>query len=239
MKIGRILSVLAILVIIACVVQPVLAETEFDNGSMASTYYNRGSLAASSGRYDAAVELFDQALASNTSAVAKSNTLMYIYNDKAAALTDLGRFDDAVTTADQGLALYNKYPGLWNNRGYALYKQGKYNDAVSAYNMAISTAAAANVSYPKGYINKGNALNAAGNPYDAMNAFNTALQLDPGNTDATAGLAQAESAAMRMNIIFAVIVIIALGLVIWYVKFRKPADSKPASGKKDAKSKKE
>ncbi|WP_321506401.1 tetratricopeptide repeat protein [uncultured Methanoregula sp.] len=239
MKFGRILSVLAILVMIACVVQPVLADTEFDNGSAASAYYNRGSMAASSGQFDAAVELFNLALTSNTSLVAKSDTLQYIYNDKSAALTDLGRYEDAVTTADQGLALFKKAPGLWNNKGYALYKLGKYDDAVSAYKMAISIAEASNTSYPKGYINMGIALNAAGKPYDAITAFNKALELDPGNSAATAGLTEAQSAAMKTNIVLAVIVIIALGLVIWYVKFRKPADSKATSGKKDRKSKKE
>jgi FtsZ-interacting cell division protein ZipA len=44
-----------------------------------------------------------------------------------------------------------------------------------------------------------------------------------------------------MNIILGAIVIIAIVLVVWYVKFRKPApaDKKSSSGKKDKKQKKE
>jgi len=246
MKYGRILSILAILVIIACVVQPVMAEmAEFDNGTLATTYYNRGSQAASAGNLQIAVYWFDQALASNTSQVAKSDTLLYIYRDKAAVLADLGNFSEAVTTADQGLALYKKDPGLWNNKGYALFKQGKYNDAITAYNQAITVAEAQNETYIKGYINKGIALNLSGRPGEAVTAYNKVLESDPGNADATAGLAiaqkDAQNASTTMNIILGAIVIIAIVLVVWYVKFRKPApaDKKSSSGKKDKKQKKE
>ncbi|MFA4861553.1 tetratricopeptide repeat protein [Methanoregula sp.] len=237
MKYRRIVLVLAILAMIACVVQPVLAEMD-TNTSNASIYYNRGSLAASGGDFERALVYFDMALASNTSLVAKSDTLTYIYKDKAAVLTDLGQYEEAVKTADQGLALYKKDPGLWNNKGYALYKQSKYDDAISAYTNAISAAEAQNTTYLKGYLNKGIALNAAGRPYDAVGAFNKVLELDPGNTDATAGLAEAQAAATKLTIVLAVIVIVALGIVIWYVKFRKPADSKAATGKKEKRSKK-
>jgi len=234
MKSGRILFILAILAIVACLAQPVLAET--DN---ATQFYNRGSQTASAGDYAGAIALFDQALASNTTQISKSDTLMYVYNDKAAALTDLGKYDEAVKTAEQGLALYKNSPGLWNNKGYALYKQGKFNDAITAYDTAISAAAAQNDTYLKGYINKGIALNKAGRSYEAVGTFTKALELDPGNTDATAGLAEAQKATMTTNIVLAAIVIVALGIVIWYVKFRKPADGKDASAKKNTKSKKE
>lgn len=237
MKFRRIILVLAILAMIACVVQPVFAEID-TNTSNASIYYNRGSIAASMGEFERAVGYFDMALASNTSLVAKSDTLMYIYKDKTAALIDLGQYDEATKTADQGLELYKKDPGLWNNKGYALYKQNKYDDAITAYNKAISAAEAQNTTYIKGYLNKGIALNAAGRPYDAVAAFNRALELDPGNTDATAGLAEAQGAATKLNIVLVVIVIVALGIVIWYVKFRKPADRKDATGKKEKRSKK-
>jgi tetratricopeptide (TPR) repeat protein len=237
MKSGRILFILAILAIAACLVQPVLGLDT--NTTNATVYYNRGSISASAGDFERAVAFFDLALASNLSTVSKADTLMYIYNDKTAALTDLGRYDEAVATADQGLALYKKSPGLWNNKGYALYKQGKYDDAVTAYDMAISTAEAQNETYLKGYINKGIALNKAGRSYDAVGAFNKALQLDPGNADATAGLAEAQKGTMTTNIVLGVIVVVALCLAVWYIKFRKPATVKDMSGKNDRKSKKE
>jgi tetratricopeptide (TPR) repeat protein len=238
LKYGRIIFTLAILAILACGVQPVFAETD-TNTSNASIYYNYGSVSASIGDFQRAVGYFDMALASNTTLVAKSDTLLYIYKDKAAALIDLGQYDNAIKTADQGLALYKKDPGLWNNKGYALYKLNKYDDAISAYTTAISAAEAQNTTYIKGYINKGIALNAAGRPYDAVGAFNKALELDPGNADATTGLTEAQAAATKLNIVLAVIVLVVLGIVIWYVKFRKPADSKGTPGNKEKRSKKE
>ena|GEM_PF-511303 len=222
MQFRYILATLALLILASCTVAPVMAGTEniTDN---ATSYFNIAQIAISTGDYAKAVQYFDMALADNTTMISKSDTLMYVYKDKTAALTDLGRYEEALATANTGLAKYPNSSGLWNNKGYALFKAGKYNEAVDAYNRAVTL----EKDYVKGWINKGMALNAAGRYDEAITAFNTALTLDPENSDATTGLAAAQKGAASAipvtTIILVVVVIVAAGIAVWYVKFRKPA----------------
>jgi tetratricopeptide (TPR) repeat protein len=226
MKIRQIVSILAILTMVALCVQPVAAAED-----EATNFFNIAEKNIASGNLDVALSYFDQVLASNTTLLGMGDGLMFTYKDKSGVLTDLGRYDEAIQTANAGLALYKKDAGLWNNKGYALYKMGKYTEAVDAYNSAIQL----DPKYLKGYINKGNALVKAGRGTEAVDAYTRALELDPGNTDATAGLENAKKLADSANLTNAAIVIclvIVAGLVIWYVKFRKTDDGKAAKEKK-------
>ena len=232
MKIKNILTTLALLLFTACAVSPVMAATDQDN---ATTYFNIAQVAISNGNFEMAVENFNLALAENTTLIGKSDTLMYLYKDKTAALTDLGRYGEALATADAGLAMFPNSTGLWNNKGYALFKAGRNNEAVDAYSRAVTLDPA----YEKGWINKGLALNAAGRYDEAITAFNKALTLDPESGDATTGLAAAKkgaaSALPMTTIALVVIVIVVAGLAVWYVKFRKPEIKEPSKKKKESK----
>jgi len=64
--------------------------------------------------------------------------------------------------------------------------------------------------------------------HEAVGAYEKALEIDPGNANAAAGLKEAGATAGMYNLIFAAILVIAAGLVIWYVKFRKPEEIKTA-----------
>jgi len=217
-----------------CIIQPALAATGRDN---ATDDYNLGEIAISAGQYDKAVEYFDQALSENTTLLASGDALMYLYKDKAGALTDLGRYDEALKTVDAGLIQFKNNSGLWNNKGYVLYKMGRYSDAVDAYDHAVTI----DPTYVKGWINKGNALIGAGRYQDAADAFNKALTLDPGNKDATDGLAQAQKGGLSFFsptiIALILILIIVAGGAVWYVKFRRP-ETKEQSEKKSRENKK-
>ena len=221
MQFRYILTTLVILILAGSTVAPVMAGTEniTDN---ATSYYNAAQIAISTGSYESAVNYFNQALASNTTLISKSDTLMYLYKDKTAALTDLSRYDEAIATANAGIALYPNSTGLWNNKGYAQFKAGRNNEAVDSYNRAI----ALEPDYVKGWINKGFALSAAGRYDEAVTAFNKAISLDPENSDATTGLVKAKEGAAKAipvtTIILVVVVIAAAGIAVWYVKFRKP-----------------
>jgi tetratricopeptide (TPR) repeat protein len=225
MKVEQIVTILAILTMVAICVQPVAASAD-----AATDYYNIAEQYISSGNYEKALEYFDKALASNTTMLSMGDGLMYTYKDRSAVLTDLGRYEEAIKAADLGIAKYPKEPGFWNNKGYAYFKMGKFNDAADAYGKAVTL----DPKYLKGWINRGNALAKAGRAGEAVDAYNKALEIDPGNTDASAGIKEAQSAATTTNIVLAVIVLIGLAVVIWYVKFRKPGDEQSA-GKGKAK----
>ncbi len=74
----------------------------------------------------------------------------------------------------------------------------------------------------------------------AVDSYSKALETDPGNHDATVGLAAAQDGAASasqttMMVIVALVIIVAIGAV-WYIKFRKP-EAKPED--KKTKNKKE
>jgi tetratricopeptide (TPR) repeat protein len=239
---GNILKGAGILVLLACILQPVLAAqpvlganaTARDN---ATDFYNLAEIAVSGGQFNQAVEYFDQALAANTTRLAMGDGLMYVYKDKAAALADLGQYDEAMKTADLGIIQFPNSSGLWNNKGYIYTKQGKFNDAADAYTHAVGL----DKTYVKGWVNLGGALVQAGRYGDAVDAYNQALALDPGNADATAGLVQAKKGASPLSspvvIAMGIIAILAVAGAVWYVKFRKPDEKKPGDKKAEGKKK--
>jgi tetratricopeptide (TPR) repeat protein len=235
MKKGQIIYILAILSIISCIVMPVMAADDNQMQDEATTLYNRGVRILSQNDYANAILLFDQALASNTTMIKKTDALLYTYQGKAFALIQLGKLDDAIQTVDQGLAIYPKDTMLWNNKGYALFKSGNYAGAVASYDKALSF----DKNYTTALINKGDALYQMGRFQEAIDVYNKALENNPDNSAATAGLALAQKAAATPTqttiIVLVVVLIVALCGVMWYVKFRKPADQKKPEKSKSKK----
>jgi len=240
MKFRQIIHFMAIFALIACFIPPVFAADDAPAADApkdeATTLYNRAELALNTNDYALAIELFDQALAANTSMIKMSDALLYTYRDKGYAQIQLKKYDDAIQTFDQGLVLYPQDRMLWNNKGYANYNLGKYQDALAAYNNAIKF----ETNYTIALINKGDTLSKMGDYPAAVDAYTKALESDPGNHDATAGLAAAQEGAASasqttMMVIVALVIIVVIGAV-WYIKFRKP-EVKPEE--KKTKNKKE
>jgi tetratricopeptide (TPR) repeat protein len=236
MKIGHFMYILAIAVLIVGFIQPVMAA-ENETTDAATNYYNIGVRYLASQDYQRAIGFFDLALAANTSMIQVSDGLLYTYQGKAYALIQLARYDEAIGTVEEGLVPYPKDPMLWNDKGYALYKLGKNQDAVNAYDTAIGF----DQNYTSALINKGQALFQMGRYQDAADAYTRADATDPGNSEAAAGLAQAQTAAgaatQTVLIIIGVILIVAAGGIVWYMKFRKPAEEKAPEKKTRGKKK--
>ena len=236
MKKGQIIFILAILSIITCIVLPVMAANETPQDE-ATVFYNRGVQLLAANDYERAISSFDQALASNITLIKMSDGLLYTYQGKGHALIQLGRYDDAIRTLDLALGLFPNDTILWNNKGYALFKLQRYDQAVAAYDRAL----ALDNTFTNSFINKGDALYQMGKYSEAIAAYNKALETDPGNSVATNGLELAQKAAATSSadatkttlIILVIIIIVAAGGVIWYIKFRKPAEvEKPENLKK-------
>jgi tetratricopeptide (TPR) repeat protein len=177
--------ILTLVILITCCIQPVLAADD------ATTYYNIGESYLAKGDYERAIASFDQALASDTTMIKMSETLLYTYQDRSYAQIQLQRYNDAILGLDQGLALYPEDNMLWNNKGYAYYNLGKNKEALVAYNKAIQY----EPDYTIALINKGDALSKTGDYPGAVAAYTRALETDPGNQDATTGLSSAQRAA--------------------------------------------
>ena len=230
MKTQQIVTILAILTMVAVCVPPVAAAVDDE----ATNYYNNAQQLISYGEYQRALEMLDKALASNTTLLGMGDGLMYAYKDRVAVLTDLGRYDEAIVAADQAIKLYPKQPGIWNNKGYVYFKMGKYNEAADAYDKAVQL----DPTYLKGWINKGDALVKAGRSGDAVLAYKKALELEPDNADVTKSLAEAQKTAgpdLATFAIIGVIAVILIGVIVWYVAFRKPGTDTPAGKAKEKK----
>jgi len=234
---GKCIKMGGILLLLACILQPVMAAGTpvHDN---ATDDFNLAEVAIAGGQYNLSVQYFDMALADNTTLLASGDGLMYVYKDKAAALAELGQYNEALKTADTGIIQFPNSTGLWNNKGFIYAKQGDYNNAVDAYNHAVGIDPA----YLKGWLNLGNASVAAGKYSGAVDAYNKALALDPNNTEAETGLAQAKNGASSpltspVTIALVIIVVIAAAGAVWYVKLRRTDGKKPGNKKAEGKKK--
>jgi tetratricopeptide (TPR) repeat protein len=240
MDFRRLSSILIIILAAGLLVQPVLSAVTQTSDNIekdaATNYYNSGDILLVKGDYGNAIGLFDQALASNTTMIKKSDALLYVYRDKGSAQIQLANYTGAVATLDAGLALYPKDAMLWNNKGYALYRLGKLQDALTSYDSAVSF----DSNYTTAHINRGDTLNKMGKYPEAVAAYSRANETDPGNKAAADGIAAARegeaSSARTMTIVLVIVVIAAVGIVVWYVKLRKPAE--PAVDERKGKSKK-
>jgi tetratricopeptide (TPR) repeat protein len=94
--------------------------------------------------------------------------------------------------------------------------------------------------YTTALINKGDTLSKMGQYQAAVEIYTRALETDPGNRDAGAGLAAARKAAEESTnpaMIIGVILVIIIGALgaVWYFRFRKPDDMKPEAKMQDEK----
>jgi len=266
MNFRRYCAILAALLVAVLVVQPALSaqnmtdvltksnvrnvtnQTEELQHDNATTFFNYAQRQLAGCRdtcdFRAILSLYDQALAENLTMLKKTDGLQYLYEGKAYIQIQLKDYPAAAATADAGLGYYPKDPILWNNKGYALEKGGSPQDALAAYTKATTL----DGNYTNAFINKGNLLTTLGKYPDAIAAYTQANQTDPFNVAASDGLEAArkgESDSGRTTTILLVIaLIVAAGIVVWYVRFRKPADKtmetkgSATSGKKTAKPKK-
>lgn len=205
------------------------ADLEKDAGTQ---YYNYGVQSVKVGDFSEAIAFFDQALSENTTMLDKTDALQYLYHGKTYAQICLEKYADALLTADEGLKKYPRDAMLWNNKGWALEKLGKSQEALTAYDTAVSLDA----EYTNALINQGNLLNMMGKYSEAVTAFNRANETDPFNIAASDGLDVARKgeadAGRTMNIVLVVVLLAAIGIVVWYVKIRKPDEPAPGEKKK-------
>jgi len=238
MKFKDIMGILALVSLLALLAVPAAAAntvtvTNNTGNDTATKFYNEGVTALSASDYRAALNLFDQALSSDTTVIGKSDVLLYVYQDKTYAQIQLSDYPGALETTTAGLALFGNDEKLLNNQGFVFYKLGRYQEALGSYNKAIGI----DQNYTTALINKGDVLYTMARYQESVDAYKLALSTDPGNTDATAGLARAEQAAGPglpvVPLLVLVVVIVAAGAV-WYFRFRKPAEV-PATGEKKGK----
>ena len=127
-----------------------------------------GVLSAQSGNPQAAVELIEQAIASNPRIPDYHNNLGEAYRAAQA-------FDQAVAAYERALTLKSDLPATHYNLGNALHAQGKLDQAIAAFERAL----ALNPNAPEIHNDLGVAFQAQGKLDQAIEAYEHALALNP------------------------------------------------------------
>ena len=124
-------------------------------------YYDRGNSHARNGRYDRAIQDYNQALQHDPSYVAA-------YNNRGVAWAVKGQYNRAIRDYDQALQLAPSYVAAYNNRGKAYARKGDYDRAIQDYDRALGH----NPNYVAAYCERGIAYAAKGNYDRAIQDYN-------------------------------------------------------------------
>lgn len=81
-------------------------------------------------KYEKALEFFEWALALNPG-------FQKAWNNKGAAIFNLGRYEEAIACYDKAIEIKEDYEGAWNSKGAALANLGRYEEAIACFDEAI------------------------------------------------------------------------------------------------------
>ncbi len=132
----------------------------------AEDWNNKGFAFSDQGKYDEAVQAFDNAIEIDP-------RLAEAWNNKGIALYMQGKYDEAMQAFDKAIEANPQYAEAWNNKGYAFFAQGKYDEAVQAF----SNVTEIDPQYAPAWNNKGAALNKLNRTAEANAAISKAKAL--------------------------------------------------------------
>jgi tetratricopeptide (TPR) repeat protein len=164
--------------------------------------YLQGVLLYESGKWEAALDIFDRCLQQSPQdelllfkngytlaclgryeeAIASFKRSIAIKPDDENAwyilgfiLYVLGRYEEAVASFEQSTSINTDDDKVWNNLGSALDKLGRFNEAVSSYDKAIEL----NTDDDKVWYNRGIALDKLGRFNEAIASYDRAIEFNP------------------------------------------------------------
>jgi tetratricopeptide (TPR) repeat protein len=135
--------------------------------------YLLGVIALQTRRLGLACDLF-------AAAIALRPDFAEAYNNRGAALADLGQPEAALSHYDQAISLQPDHFGAFNNRGAALSRLGRFAEALSSYDRAIALQPGS----ADAYVNQGATLAKLGRTSEALSRFDTAIALRPEHSGA-------------------------------------------------------
>jgi tetratricopeptide (TPR) repeat protein len=154
------------------------------NDSSIRTFINLSRVLNEKDSFEAALEAAESARAIDP----QHPQALYV---QARSLNNMGRTDDAVVALEQALAFDSEYGHALNLLGLIRIHQGRAESAVES----LLLAARHEPGCAFVHANLGRALELSGRPGEAGEAFRAALELDPGQKTAVAGLRRVEPLA--------------------------------------------
>lgn len=135
-----------------------------------AAHYNLGTALARAGRWEEAIQHFDQALGLKPDSADAQNNL-------GVALLHLNREQEALGHVQQALIIKPDYPDAQTNLGNILARMGRLEDAMDHYAQALRI----DPGFAAAHVNWGNALARAGRISEAIDHYHFALRSAPGS----------------------------------------------------------
>ncbi|MGK7880084.1 MAG: tetratricopeptide repeat protein [Crocosphaera sp.] len=132
------------------------------------TYFNQGVEQSNLGDLEAAIALWDQALAIDP-------TYAPAWHNRGSALGTLGQLEEAITSFDRVLALNGQDIEALNGKGQVLYNLEKWPEAIACWDQVLTL----QPNYYQAWYNRGSALELMGRPSDAIESYQKAVEIEP------------------------------------------------------------
>jgi tetratricopeptide (TPR) repeat protein len=142
-------------------------------GQSASIYNSRGNVLA-------ALQRFEEAVASYDKAIALKSDFVEPFCNRGGALQELKRFDEALASYDKAIALKPDSAEAFCNRGLALQELNRFDEALASYDKAI----ALTPDYAEAFCSRGATLQALKRLDEALASYHKAIALNPHYADA-------------------------------------------------------
>ena len=142
----------------------------------AGVYNNRGNLLQMLGRFDEAMDSYDEAIRLNP-------YYADVYNNRGAIFQKARRYGDALANYDKALTLRPDYAEAHNSRGAALQAMKHYDVALASFDTAI----ALKPGYAEAHSNRAATLHEMRRYGEALVSYDEAVALNPNYANAYSG----------------------------------------------------
>jgi len=148
---------------------------------------DRGLALYDQGKYDKAVQAFDEATRLDPK-------FAEAWNNKGRALYGQKKHHEAIQAYEKAIELNPQYVNAWRNKGLALKKLGNYDEAINCYGEAIRL----DPNHADTWYSKGLALDDQGNYDEAIECYEKARELNPQLEDDCLNLIEVAVARRRL-----------------------------------------
>ena len=154
-------------------IQELIDDVHTSSSEHAGLFLELGNLFAAETDYQSAITSYDQVL--------KFKPDQYkAWNNRANALSELGRYEEAITNYNQSLKLKSDQALAWYNQGNVLSELGRYEEAITSYSQSLKFKSDQALAWH----NRGNSLSELGRYEEAITSYDQALKFKPDQDEA-------------------------------------------------------